>query len=159
MALVKGINSYADLAEAEAYFITRLDAAAWVAASEEMKLQSLVSATGVFDIMAWSGVVVSVSQPLAFPRIGTYFDPRTGGMVDLSASVVPKRILDALYELAYHMLNNDGLLDNAGSVSDIQLKGLAVSGIKAPSLLSPIVSKLIRPVRLNAGARLCWRAN
>ena len=45
MALVKGVNSYATVAEADAYFLNRLDVAAWNDADETQKYQSLITAT------------------------------------------------------------------------------------------------------------------
>ncbi|RLA25769.1 MAG: hypothetical protein DRQ62_01540, partial [Gammaproteobacteria bacterium] len=78
MALVKNTNAYADLSEAETYFADRLDVAAWTAADDPTKSQALVTATLYLENMNWTGNVVSDSQALAFPREGTYFDPRMG---------------------------------------------------------------------------------
>jgi hypothetical protein len=158
MALSKGINSYVDLPEAEAYFEDRLDAAAWTDGSEAQKLQSLVTATAILDLREWTGIAVSDSQPLAFPRKGSYFDPRIGKTVCLPADI-PVRVANATYELAYHLLNNDGLLDDTGGVTDLQLGTITLKEIKAPTTLPAHVYRTIRPMLCNSGTNLWWRAN
>lgn len=159
MALVKNQNSYATVAEADAYFADRLDVDAWNTANETQKAQALVTATTILDSMSWSGSAVSVTQPLAFPREGSYFDPRIGSIVELSAQPAQKRLLTGLYEMAYHLLNNDGLTDSTGSVVDLDLEGLSLKSISNPETVPGIVRRLIRPILLNASSRTWWRAN
>ena len=158
MALAKGTNSYVDVSEAEAYFEGRIDAAAWVEASVSQKEQSLVTATAMLDDLIWVGNVVSSSQPLAFPRIGSFFDPRLGVHVYLDNNV-PLRVVRATFELAYHLLNNDGLLDDVGSVDSISVGGVSLTKIRQASKFPFTVSSLITPVRANGGSQLWWRAN
>lgn len=159
MALAKGTNSYVDVAEADAYFENRLDTAAWNLASAAQKAQALVTGTQVLDTLSWVGVAVSDLQPLAFPRTGYYFDPRLGKTVTLTAAV-PMRVVQANCEMAYHLLNNDGLLDNTGSVDSISLSGISLSNVKPPERVPPVVKRAIRPL-LAAGAfnNTWWRAN
>lgn len=159
MALVKGVNSYATVEEADAYFADRLDVAAWTAASSTQKAQALVTATKMLDNLDWIGVAVSDSQTLAFPRSGTYFDPRLGMEISLSETSVPSRIISATYELAYHLQNNDGLLDDTGLVKDISIGSIRLSTVTSPSKIPGVVRKLIRPLQVNAGTNLWWRAN
>ena len=92
MALIKGTNSYRTVEEADAYFEDRLDAAAWTSASDELKGQALVTATAILDNMNWNGYAVSESQSLAFPRIGSYFDPRKGVEVSFDDVDTPEMI-------------------------------------------------------------------
>ena len=159
MALVKNENSYATVAEADTYFADRLDVDAWTSASELQKAQAIVTATTVLDSMSWSGIAVSDTQPLAFPRSGTYFDPRLGFAVDLLSQSAHKRLLTALYELAYHLLNNDGLVDNTGDVKELLIEGVSLRGISNPALLPSMVKRTIKPMLVNAGANTWWRAN
>lgn len=158
MALVKGTNSYSDVVAAEAYFSLRLDVAAWLEASEDQKAQALVTATMILESYNWTGIALSASQPLAFPRSGSYFDPRLGRLVTFTEAL-PDRLVQACHELAYHLLNNDGMLDDSGSVKDLQLGSISLRGIKAPSKMPDHVYAIVKPMLANAGAHAWWRAN
>jgi len=158
MALTKGTNSYATVAEADTHFEGRLDAAAWELADEDRKGQALITATSVFDYMDWGGVAVSESQNLAFPRVGTYFDPRLGTEVDFGSGT-PERIMTGTFELAYHLLNNDGLLDDTGSAIDIVVGPISLKRISGANQIPSNVKRLIKPLLVNAGANMWWRAN
>ena len=157
MALSKGINSYVSLTEADASFVNRLDVAAWTDASDDMKSQALTTATSFLDLLSWSGVAVSETQTLAFPRVVSYFNPRLGYYVHTDET--PKEVLDATCELAYHLLNNDGLLDNTGASRDISVGPISLREVSSPSMLPMFVKKRIKPLLLNAGSRAWWRAN
>jgi len=159
MALVKGTNSYATLAEAELYFLDRIDVSAWTAADDTRKSQALITATGMLDLLSWSGGAVSESQPLAFPRDSFYFDPRIG--VSVSSSITtPTRIINATFELAYHLINNEGLLDNTGLIKDLNVGGITLSTIRPASKMPLMVKRLIRPLLQQSNAmNSWWRAN
>lgn len=158
MALVKNVNSYVTINEANTYFEDRLDVAAWTTASDAQKSQALITATKLLDELNWTGVAVSASQSLAFPRSGTYYDPKIGMEVELTSSI-PNRILLGTYELAYHLLNNDGVLDETGSVRDISVGGISLNSIIQTSKIPKTVKSLIKPLQTNSGANLWWRAN
>jgi hypothetical protein len=158
MALVKGTNSYVTVAEAEFYFETRIDVAAWTSASSSQKESALVTATMILDTLSWTGVAVSASQPLAFPREGSYYDSKVGEEV-LFTSNTPDRVIKATYELAYHLLNNDGLLDDTGTVINLSIESIKLDRIISSSKIPTFVRNLIRPLLVNSGSRLWWRAN
>ena len=158
MALTLNTNSFVSLADAVAYFADRLDVAAWIAATDAIKSQALVTATLQLNDLSWIGTAISESQPLAFPRSGTYFDPRLGYEVSLPRTV-PSRILTATYELAYHLLNNDGLLDDSGTVSNLNISSISLQIKSFPSTIPPVVKRIIAPLLVNAGANHWWRAN
>jgi len=158
MALAKGTNSYGTVAEADSYFEDRLDRAAWTNADDDQKAQALVTATSTLDDMSWTGVAVSESQYLAFPRSGSYFDPRIGTEVTLDESEVPTRIVNATFEMAYHYLNNDGLLDNVGSVTDIEVGRITLKNIVKPSSMPSHIQKHITPLLVNGASNTWWRA-
>lgn len=159
MALSKGVNSYVTVAEADDYFVDRLDVAAWTAADNTQKGQALVTATNTLDTMPWNGTVINASQSLAFPRSGYYFDPRLGQHVTLTSDVMPKRLLQATYELAYHFLNNDGILDDSGVVNDLNIGSISLTTIRAPSLIPATVRRLIKPLLVNSGSNSWFRSN
>jgi len=158
MALLKGTNSYVTLAEANTYFENRLNVAAWTEASDLEKSQALVTATSVLNDEKWIGTAISDSQSLAFPRTGTYFDPRLGHDVSLADSV-PGRVIDATYELAYHLLNNEDVLDDTGTVTTVQVGQISLNIDTSASTIPPSVKRLIRPLLINAGSNVWWRAN
>lgn len=157
MALAKGTNSYATVSEADSYFNDRLDAAAWSSASEDMKSKALVTAAQMLNEMNWFGVAVSDSQTLAFPRTGSYFETRLGKQ--LSMDPIPQRIIVANYELAYHLLNNDGLLDDSGEVDSISISSIDIRKIRNANKIASYVKTIIRPLLKNSGVNSWWRAN
>lgn len=157
MALEKGVNSYVTVAEADTYFEDRLDVAAWTGATETQKAQSLVVATSILDDVEWPGTVVSESQELAFPRVSSYFDSRLG--LEVVMDPVPSRIEKATFELAYHLQNNDGLLDDTGGVVNIELASITLERIRKPNRIPSTVKRLIAPMRLNRGSNTWWRNN
>jgi len=160
MALVKGTNSYVTVAEADSYFADRLDATAWTAATADQKSQALITATAMLDNLDWIGVAVSDLQPLAFPRIGIYFDPRVGADVMFEDTVVPIRIEIAAFELALHLLNNSGLLDDTGRVDSIVVGSIELKDIKPAQKLPPFVLQQIKPLRVRPSVtNSWWRAN
>jgi hypothetical protein len=159
MALTKGVNSYVTLKEANSYFLDRIDVAAWTSANDTQKSQALVTATSMLDNLSWIGVAVSDSQTLAFPRLGSYFDPRLGRTVELNSAVIPSRISTATYELAYHLLNNDGLLDDTGLVKNISIGEVNLTNVLSANKIPSFIRDLIAPLRVNSGANLWWRAN
>jgi hypothetical protein len=157
MALTKGENSYVTVVEADAYFANRLDSDLWDETDDTDKAKALVTATGILDEKAWVGTIVDSEQSLAFPRTGWYKDPKQGMVVELPEDV-PQRILKATYELAYHLLNNEGLQDSTGSVTDIEVGPIKLKNIKNVEKNSPAVYRLISPLLANGG-RAWWRAN
>jgi len=158
MALSEGVNSYVTVTDANAYFTDRLDVAAWTAADATMRAQALITATTVLDDMPWTGTAISESQPLAFPRNGDYFDPRLGIAVTLTEDT-PTRIRTATMELAYHFLNNDGVLDDTGLVKDLQAGSISLGTIIPPNTLPALVRRTIKPLLVNSGSNSWWRAN
>jgi len=158
MALTKGINSYAEVADFDAYFADRLNVDAATLATPEEKAQALVTASSILDDKPWVGTVIEIDQPMAFPRNGTYFDPRLGGRVYL-ASIIPNRILNATLELAYHLLLNPNVTDDTGSVKNLTVGPIHLDLVlNAPTIPSKVRS-LITPLLVNRGSSPYWRAN
>lgn len=158
MALSKGINSYVTVAEADAYFADRLDATLWSSAAPERKAQALVTATSMLDELSWTGMALTDTQTLAFPRAGEYFDNKVGAGVILDA-FVPDRIIKATYEQAYHLLGNSSLQDDTGSLDSLTLGAISLTKIRAPSKISSVVKTLVKPLLADNGSMSWWRAN
>lgn len=158
MALVKGVNSYGDLTEANEYFATRLDVAAWDSASEELRIKALVTASKMFNEKIWIGVAVSDAQRLAFPREGYYFSEIYGR--EISFNGTPVEIVEASFEQAYHLLNNDGLLDSASLPDNIEIGPISIERPRQAPRFSTSAYQLFAPfLEPKSTSRTWWRAN
>lgn len=134
-------NSYATLAEANAYFETRvaLDPA-WVTTGDP-PTAALIMAARVLDSFAvarkvlrfdgrggpngrpyyvtsraWTGAIVTDTQALAWPRSGMF--DRLGRAI--ATNVVPQQLKEAQSELAGQLLIGDRTLDNDAAVEGIR---------------------------------------
>jgi len=126
-------NSYETLAEAQAYFESRLPLAGWDDADSQDVL--LAMATRVLDMLArphkklrrigdtnfyitsrqWTGAPTSSTQRLAWPRTGMF----DGNGNAIPSDVIPQALKDAQSELAGQLGTTDTTLDNFVSVSGI----------------------------------------
>ena len=98
-------NSYADLAEGNAYHDGQLYASAWTAATTPDKTAALVMATRLIDAeYQFGGVKVKASQALQWPRAECR-DPDTGDSVPENS--VPKAVVEATCELARELIIAD----------------------------------------------------
>jgi hypothetical protein len=158
MALTKDVNSYASLAEANAYMAEKLDSDVWGAASDPRKEQALITATRLLDTYTWTGTAISESQPLAFPRSGEYFDTRLGILVML-LDTTPARIVQGCIELAFHLLNNTGLLESTGVIEDIKVDVISLTNLRLPSQMPLIVKNIVKPLLINRGSHAWYRSN
>jgi len=158
MAITKSENTFADLTEAEAYFSRRLDSNEWLTASTDRKEDALTTATQLLDDMLWVGFAISESQPLAFPRIGNYLDPKLGLNIDF-ATGIPIRVVNATCELAYHLLSNEAIAIDSGGVASLQVGPITLTGIKNAELIPYQIRKMIKPLLVNQGVNNWWRSN
>ena len=158
MAVVKGTNSYVTIEEADAYFTDRANSSVWSAADSIKKGQALVTATRLLDDQPWAGTAIIEEQSLAFPRSGEYFDPRLGTLLSMPEGT-PQRVITATYELAYHILINEDLLDNTGSVGSLNAGKISLNSIQKASVITAQVRNIIKPLLINSGSNSWWRAN
>jgi hypothetical protein len=157
MALVKGTNSYSDVAEADAYFADRLDSSKWLEANNSTKEKALVTATMLLDNLSWVGIAVSESQTLAFPRQGAYYDPKLGREVTLEG--IPQRVLRATHELALHLLNNPSILDSQTVIKDIAVGTIKLTHIQQASKMPFSIKQPLNCMIEGGGFRIWWKAN
>jgi hypothetical protein len=95
-------NSYADVANGNAYHDGHLYASAWTAATNAQKAVALVMATRVLDAeYRFAGTRANSVQALQWPRVGCP-DPDAGDMVPENS--VPKAVVEAACELARELL-------------------------------------------------------
>ena len=160
-----GFNSYVSVANADAYFAKRYDAAAW-AGSDDEKAQALLAAVAKLDAQNFIGNPISDVQPLAWPRATSQRSrlriQRVGyGVIDLrqrfwAAGAIPQPIKDAQCELALSVftdgIDNSAQADGLDSwkIGDVHV-GVNKSRTEAGAI-SLAVTRLIQPFL--AGVRL-----
>jgi hypothetical protein len=129
-------NSYATVAEADAYHATRLHSETWLDATASEKTAALIMATRLLDafysnpainhaigtvappkntIWAWTGTASTSTQVLCWPRIGML--NRNGFAID--SAIIPQELKDAVSEFGWQLLGTDRTLDN-----EIDSKGI-----------------------------------
>ena len=120
-------NSYLTLADAEAYFASRLHGARWSASSEPNKNIALVEATRLLDGAAlWVGRKWDDEQSLEWPRSGVY--DRNEHWI--SHEVIPAQVKNATAELAMWLLSKHRAAETAEpSSSGIQSLGVGSGAI------------------------------
>jgi hypothetical protein len=105
-------NSYVDIAEADAYFLTRVGATAWVDLEDEQKEAYLLTAARQLEVTIWSGTKLHrATQSMSWPRIGIY---------DFDANIIngiPEKLKQAQLEFAYWNLTE---ADRFLSDTDVQ---------------------------------------
>jgi hypothetical protein len=158
MALTKGTNSYVTVSEANAYFLSRLDADTWIGSSDINKERALITASNILDEMTWIGTISDTNQAMAFPRVANYFDDRLGVTVYLE-STVPWRIAKAAMELSLHLLMNPDSLHLASTIKNVNLGAISIEEIRAPAKMPSRVKKIISPLLAGRGSNAWWRSN
>ena len=105
-------NSYASVAEADAYAVNTWWSATWAALAVTDKEIALISATSGLETIPWAGTRCSPStddanlpQALSWPRSGVTCDG-----IQATCSFIPADILQTLYELAYQLSQNPAAL-------------------------------------------------
>ena len=135
--------------DADAYFTNRLESSSWTNANETTKRSSLVTAGTILNSMDWAGSPQGAVYP--FPRY----------LPNSNVATTPIRILQALYELALHLLQNPSVLASEESVDTLVLGPLKMEHIKPVDLIPRIVTRLISDYTLggSVGGATWWRAN
>lgn len=121
MALVSdptspSFNSYASLAEADAYHATRLHNTTWTGAVTGTKESALIWATRNFEILQWKGWMTNPAQNLQWPRAGVYkngnevIDPSDSALyynIIFDSATVPTFLKEATAEAAMWLIASD----------------------------------------------------
>ena len=158
MALKYLENSYVTLDSANKYFADRVGASTWVALSNDEKEDLLVTATRTLDQEIWTGVAVSTSQLLAWPRSGSYYEPKQGYQVSLDETSAPLRVQEATFELALHYMGNPDSLKTSSSVDSLKVGSIELTGIRASSKTPSTSKTLYKPLLVSGGSHEVWRA-
>jgi hypothetical protein len=159
MALTLYVNSYVTLDEANAYFAYRSNSDGWRLLNNNQKEELLATSTQYLDdVVNYVGVAVSTSQALAWPRIGSYVEPKYNSMVEIVENILPDRVKRATYEMALHLIEHPDVLSTHESVGSIGVSSIKLSDIQKPSRLPHMVRKIISPLSTGLDEPLPWRA-
>ena len=94
-------NSYASVAEADAYLAVRGDTSTWTALTTGEKESKLQWAAIYIDTLTFKGTRSTSTQALQWPRIGVW--DRDGFEVD----GIPQALKNAQAEMAFQLIAND----------------------------------------------------
>lgn len=121
-------NSYPTLAEAKAYWATRLYSDVWDGVDDNTRNKAIIMATRVIDYTfvirkelkvgsngkfyttsrGWSGAPSTATQALAWPRIGMY----DANGVAIATDVIPQQLKEAVSEFAGQLMSTDTTANN-----------------------------------------------
>lgn len=109
-------NTYATVAQAEAYHAGHPYAEVWATASAVRMAQALLQATRLLDAqVTWRGTVATSTQALGWPRTGA--TDRQGR--SLASTTIPTAIVQATAEYARHLLASDRTADRESDVQGL----------------------------------------
>jgi len=101
-------NSYATVAQADAYSLANLNRSAWLTATDTIKQTALTMATRLLDErIRWNGSKVTSAQRLRWPRMNTY---NADGEA-VGSTVIPEGVTNATAELAFWLITGDRVAD------------------------------------------------
>ena len=144
-------NSYADVADGDAYHDGHLYATAWTAATQANKEKALVMATRLIDAeFRFQGVKASTTQALQWPREECR-DP--DGADYLDSDVVPPAVVNATCELARELLIKDRTAAPAGEGLKYSNVGSTQTGYDKTDT-PPVISRVAQAMLAKLGSLL-----
>ncbi|HEV2437009.1 MAG TPA: DnaT-like ssDNA-binding protein [Verrucomicrobiae bacterium] len=153
-------NSYADVANSDAYHDGHLYASAWTAATADKKAAALVMATRLIDSQyQFNGFKVYDGQTLQWPRISCP-DPDVNvveviGLLwrpdnCVASNVVPKAVVEATCEMARELLFADRTAAPAGEGLKYYNEGTTQTGYDSADR-RPIISQVAQAMLAKYG--------
>jgi hypothetical protein len=139
-------NSYASVADADAYHEGHLYATAWTAASVTNRAKALVFATRLIDAhYRFNGWRVSEPQALEWPR-DWCMDPDLPSADWVANDLVPRAVVEATCEMARELLIADRTAAPAGEGIDYRLDGptsVKYSKTDTPPVISHVTQAML----------------
>jgi len=118
-------NSYATVAESDAYHDARLHSDDWTSASTATKTVALIMATRTMDaLFEWAAWPTTTTQVLQWPRNAV---PRRGGLTYVGNMEIPPELKNATAELARLLIVEDRTADN--DIETNKLKSLTADPV------------------------------
>lgn len=138
-----GANSFAGLAEADAYHAARLTAAWTGEVTDAQKEAALIRASDWLNRkVTWAGHKISRTQRMAWPRLGV-----TTHDGAIPADEIPAQVVDACCELAGFFVEQDYLapLDRGGDIASlgVDVISIAYNGTAPAETVFPSLSGLL----------------
>lgn len=139
-------NSYASLAEADAYHEARGFNDEWTSAQVETKNAALAWATRLMERLDFGGYVSSTTQALRWPRMVVF----TPDGIEFSRTEVPQFVKDAQAELALYLLREDRTEDQGSvgisevAVGSVDVKFNTVAGSSKANYIPASVLDLLK---------------
>ena len=145
-------NSYITLARAEQIWDDQWERREhYDAVTDEDDIDdALVSATALLELLDWDGITSVAGQDLAWPRDLTVSASKPGNNTGRPITIdgtTPREIEFAQAELAFHLLQNPGLLTDTGGIltnSSLQAGAIQLDGLVGAST---IPRHVINPIR------------
>lgn len=103
-------NSYVTLAEANAYFATRVGGEAWSELDETDAENALITATAQLEMRKYVGGKTTSTQALKWPRWGIEDEDA----ISYASDAIPARVKQACFELALYLAVNPGVSGATG---------------------------------------------
>lgn len=126
ITITVGTNSYASVAEADAYF-TQFGNEDWTSITDEdQKAQALILATQSVDLLygkKFASLMNSDSQSLLFPRVP--FVDKDGRTI----SGIPSSLKNAVAEVALMQINGQDIFPEESETNNIKKSQVTVGGI------------------------------
>jgi hypothetical protein len=144
-------NSYASVAQADAYWSDRGNAA-WAALTTTEKQQALIKATDFIEATyrtAWKGYRILSTQALSWPRVDVTVDG-----FPIPSNIVPVPVTNACAELALRSTTAELLADQGQTVKREKVDVLEVEyqDYSDPTERYPLVNRLLVPFLLSASS-------
>ena len=137
-------NSYASVAQADAYYADRGNTA-WAALSTTEKEQALVKATDYLEATyrsSWKGYRVTSTQALSWPRVEVVADS-----FPIPSSIVPLPVVYSCAEMALRSTTTELIADQGQTVKREKVDVLEVEyqDYSDPTERYPLVNRLLLP--------------
>ena len=150
-----GGNAPVTLLEADNYFLSRTASDAWETFSEADREKALVSAAQQLSELSYKGYIKEVDQIFPFPRVGEYLD-RTKGIY-VSLDNIPERYVEAVFELAFHLLKE--VPTRGATASSISIGPISLSGIRNVEKMPGDITRKLGDLLSGPSVGLVWRRN
>lgn len=141
-------NSYVTVAEAGSYFSDSFGKGRWATASQATREALVITASRSLDqYLEWNGQKTDEAQSMEWPRKGT--TGKSG--IAYADDTIPMPVKFATYELAYYILENNGISFSDQTVDEVKVGSIEVvfsprsTDVGIPNFIESLVSHIGTP--------------